>query len=48
MTKVQIVLGGLIDEAVRGVVAGPRFDEVEEGVSADDGGSGDGGGAGVG
>ena len=45
MTKVQIVLDGLIDEAVRGVVAGPRFDEVEEGVSADDGGSGGGGGA---
>ena len=45
MTKVDVVLDGLLDEVVHGAVVGPRFHEVEERVRAVGSASGGTGGA---
>ena len=45
MTKIDVVLDGLLDEVVHGVIVGPRFHEVEERVCAFGSGGGGGGGS---
>ena len=46
MTKVDVVLDGLLDEVVHGLIVGPRFHEVEKRVCAVGSGSSGTGGSG--